>query len=171
MKNLFSLLVFMTAFCTLDAQDDVAQAGVQGMFAYASGQIESLAEAIPEDKYDWSPAEGVRSVKDAILHVAQANYFFMTKLGFELPAEVDMMTLASTSGKENIVKLLKASNQFTKDKITMVETASLGDKVEMPFGDFNRMSTLLLVMEHTGEHKGQLIAYARANGIAPPWSE
>ena len=171
MKNLFSLLVLVTTLSTVNAQEDIAQASVQGMFAYASGQIESLAEAIPEDKYDWSPAEGVRSVKDAILHVAQANYFFMTKLGFELPSGVDMMTLASTSGKENVVKLLKDSNQFAKDKITMIETSSLGDKVEMPFGDFNRMSTILLVMEHTGEHKGQLIAYARANGIAPPWSE
>lgn len=170
MKTLL-LPLALIASVTLYAQDDLAQTGIQGMFSYASGQMESLAEAIPEDKYDWSPSDGVRSVKDAILHVAQANYFFMTKLGFELPENVDMMTLGSTSGKNNIVKLLKDSNQFVKDKITMVETGTLGDKVEMPFGEFNRLSTLLLIMEHTGEHKGQLIAYARANGITPPWSE
>ena len=170
MRNLLILLA-LTFTLSLNAQSDIAQASVQGMFAYASGQIESLAEAIPEDKYDWSPSEGVRSVKDAILHVAGANYFFMTKLGFEAPEGVDMMTLGNTEGKDNVIKILKESNAFAKEKITMVETGSLGEKVEMPFGDFNRMSTLLLVMEHTGEHKGQLIAYARANGIAPPWSE
>lgn len=170
MKNLLVLFVLMTTI-SLYAQDDLTQTGIQGMFTYASGQVESLAEAIPEDKYDWTPAEGVRSVKDVILHTAQANYFFMTKLGFELPADVDMMTLAATTGKDNVVALLKKSNEFVKGKITEVETESMGDKVEMPFGDFNRLSTLLLVMEHNGEHKGQLIAYARANGITPPWSE
>ncbi|MCB0687778.1 MAG: DinB family protein [Saprospiraceae bacterium] len=170
MKNLLVLLVLAFPFFA-NAQDDVAQTGVEGMFAYASGQVEALAEAIPEDKYDWSPAEGVRSVKDAILHVASANYFFMTKLGFELPEGVDMMSLGKTEKKDDVVKILKESNTFVKEKIPMVTTASLGEKVEMPFGDFNRMSTLLLIMEHTGEHKGQLIAYARANGITPPWSE
>jgi uncharacterized damage-inducible protein DinB len=169
MKNLLVLLVFLTTI-NLNAQDDLTQTGIQGMFTYASGQVEALAEAIPEDKYDWTPAEGVRSVKDVILHTAQANYFFMTKLGFELPEDVDMMTLAATKGKDNVVTLLKNSNEFVKEKITMVETGSFGDKVDMPFGDFNRLSTLLLIMEHNGEHKGQLIAYARANGITPPWS-
>ena len=170
MKNLLTLLVCLTALVTLKAQD-VTQEGILGMFSYASGQVEALAEAIPADKYDWSPAEGVRSVKDAILHVAGANYFFLTKLGFELPDDVDMMTLPSTTGKDKVVAILKSSNQLVKDKIAMVETSSFGDKVEMPFGEFNRLSTLLLIMEHNGEHKGQLIAYARANGIKPPWSE
>lgn len=170
MKNLFILLVCSLSL-SLNAQDDIAQTGIQGMFAYASGQVEALADAIPEDKYDWSPAEGVRSVKDAILHVAGANYFFMSKLGFELPDGVDMMSIGNTSGKDNVMNVLKESNAFTKEKIAMVETGKLGEKVEMPFGDFNQMSTLLLIMEHTGEHKGQLIAYARANGITPPWSE
>ena len=170
MRNLFILLLAITCIA-VQAQENVAQTGIQGMFTYASGQIESLADAIPEDKYDWSPSEGVRSVKDAILHTAQANYFFMMKLGFELPEDVDMTTLASTSGKSNVIEVLKKSNEFVKGKIMEVETSSLEEKVEMPFGDFNRMSTLLLVMEHTGEHKGQLIAYARANGITPPWSE
>ena len=122
MKNLL-ILVALAFTLTLNAQDDIAQTGIQGMFAYASGQVEALAEAIPEDKYDWSPAEGVRSVKDAILHVAGANYFFMTKLGFEAPEGVDMMSLGNTTGKNNVVEILKTylpdtMKQMPKMKLT-----------------------------------------------------
>ena len=47
---------------------------------------------------------------------------------------------------------------------------SLGDEVDLGFMKTNRLSALLVVLEHTGEHKGQLIAYARSNGVVPPWS-
>ena len=35
----------------------------------------------------------------------------------------------------------------------------------------NKLGGLLAIMEHNGEHKGQLIAYARTNGVVPPWSK
>ena len=52
-----------------------------------------------------------------------------------------------------------------------VDPASLDAEVDLGFMKTNRLSALLVVLEHTGEHKGQLIAYARSNGVAPPWSQ
>jgi hypothetical protein len=49
--------------------------------------------------------------------------------------------------------------------------AALATKVQFPFGEFTSMSAILIALGHSNEHLGRLIAYARMNGITPPWSE
>ncbi len=172
MQKFISLFILLLGFTTVQAQDDaVTQNTIKGVFSRNQDQIVSLAEAFSEEQYAWRPAEGVRSVGESLLHVAQANYFFMMKLGFELPEDVDMMTLPAITGKDNIVSAVRSSFEFAGSKIADVETAKFTDEVEMPFGKLTVLSSLLVMMEHSGEHKGQLIAYARSNGIVPPWSE
>ena len=149
----------------------MTQKSIQGLFSRNVEQIVGLAEAFDDDQYDWRPEEGVRSVGEALLHVAQANYFFLMKMGFELPENVDMMTMPSMTGKDNIVAAVKQSFDFTQEKMGMVPTDQLEEIVEMPFGEFSKLSSMLILLEHSGEHKGQLIAYARSNGIVPTWSE
>ena len=170
MKQLFTVVLFSMA-SMLTAQADLTQSTIQGVFSRNADQITSLADAFSEEQYDWRPAEGIRSVGESLLHVAKANYFFLMKIGFELPEDVDMMGMDGIEGKDNIMAAVTKSFDFGKEKIIMVETDQLSDAVEMPFGEFNKLSTLLLVLEHSGEHKGQLIAYARSNGIVPPWSQ
>lgn len=82
-----------------------------------------------------------------------------------------MMNLGKITGKEKIIETLQKSNDFVLEKITMVESDNLGDEVDFGFAKMNKLAGLLIVMEHNGEHKGQLIAYARSNGVVPPWSK
>jgi len=91
-------------------------------------------------------------------------------MGFPPPEDVDMMALGKIEGKENIINALKKSNAFVLDKVTQVPAEELGDVVDFGFMKMNKMGGLLALMEHNGEHKGQLIAYARSNGVVPPWS-
>ena len=49
-----------------------------------------LATAIPQEKYTWRPAEGVRSFSELFLHVAGANYGFPQLLGVPVPANIDL---------------------------------------------------------------------------------
>jgi len=170
MKLTFTLLLCLLGFVGF-AQDNLAQTSIQAVITRNEEQIIGLAEAFSEDQYDWSPGEGVRSVGEALMHVAQANYFFLTKLGFDPPEGLDMMNLGSVTGKDNILEEVKNSFAYAKELIPQVESDQLSETVEFPFGEFSKMSTLLILMEHSGEHKGQLIAYARSNGIVPPWSE
>ncbi len=170
MKCLITLIFCLSTILTY-AQDNFTQATIQGVFSRNNEQIVGLAEAFSEDQYKWRPAEGVRSVGEVLLHVAQANYFILSNLGFETPEDVDMMTLAQVTGKDNIVAEVKKAMDYAQEKIGMVETSKMQDKVELPFGEFTTLSSVLIVLEHSGEHKGQLIAYARSNGITPPWSE
>jgi len=70
------LLVFLLATISAFAQDTKEPALVTDffkVFTMTSDKVSQLAEAIPAEKYDWRPAEGVRSVKESILHLAGAN--------------------------------------------------------------------------------------------------
>ncbi len=158
------------SFFTMQAQDNLAQATIQGVLASNQAQVIQLAEAFSEEQYDWRPSEGVNSVGEALMHVAGGNYYLASKMGFAPPEDVDMMALGKITGKENIIAALSKSNAFVLEKIMEVDNASLSEEVDFGFAKMNKLGGLLAMMEHNGEHKGQLIAYARSNGVVPPWS-
>ncbi|SEB44412.1 Uncharacterized damage-inducible protein DinB (forms a four-helix bundle) [Maribacter dokdonensis] len=167
-KLLFTLLL---TSCISFAQDGLTQSSIQAVLTGNQLQVVQLAEAFPEEKYDWRPAEGISSVGEALLHVAGANYFLGSKLGFAPPEDIDIMGLSKITGKENIIAALKKSNEFVLKNITKVEDGTLDEEVDFGFMKSNKLGGLLAIMEHNGEHKGQLIAYARTNGVVPPWSK
>lgn len=155
---------------TLTAQEQMVQSSLKGLISRNQEQIVSLANAFSEEQYDWRPAEGVRSVGEAILHTAQANYFLAGLLGFTAPEDVDMMGMEKIKGKENILAAFNKSFAFILEKIGEVKPEDFGKEVDLGGNKFNTLGTLMIILEHSGEHKGQLIAYARSNGVTPPWS-
>lgn len=171
MKKLaVAALIMMTTAITY-AQDNLVQSTIQEVLASNQKQVIQLAEAFSEEQYDWRPTEGVNSVREALLHVAGGNYYLASKMGFAPPEDVDMMKLGEITGKENVIATLKKSNAFVLEKIMEVESGSLTEEVDFGFAKMNKLGGLLAMMEHNGEHKGQLIAYARSNGVIPPWSK
>ncbi len=170
MKKVMVALVFMAGVMGY-AQENLTQSTIQGVLTGNQGQVISLAEAFSEEQYDWRPTEGVNSVGEALLHIAGANYYLSSKMGFAPPEDVDVMNLGKITGKENIIAVVKKSNEFVREKIMMVENDQLGEEVDFGFAKMNMLGGLLSIMEHNGEHKGQLIAYARSNGVTPPWSK
>lgn len=169
MKKLILFCLLLSVVVSY-AQDNLPQATIQAVLTGNQGQVIQLAEAFSEEQYDWRPAEGVNSVGEALLHVAGGNYFLAMKMGFPPPEDVDMMNLGKITGKDNIISALKKSNEFVLEKIVMVKNDELDEEVDFGFAKMNKMGGLLAIMEHNGEHKGQLIAYARTNGVVPPWS-
>ncbi|QLG44346.1 DinB family protein [Costertonia aggregata] len=170
MKLTLAMIMLVTVF-SVQAQDDLAQSTIQMVLTGNQAQVIQLAEAFSAEQYDWRPMEGVNSVGEALLHIAGGNYYLASKMGFAPPEDVDMMNLGKITGKDNIIAALKKSNAFVLDKIMMVETGQLNEEVDFGFAKMNKLGGLLAMMEHNGEHKGQLIAYARSNGVVPPWSK
>lgn len=163
-----SLLLSVTAFSQGQFQKETA-----GSLTFVSGQVMQLAQAIPADKFSWSPKTGdVRSVAEVCSHIISANYFFASKLGAKIPDGVKMETLEKDlKTKDQITAEFKRSYDLMINAIKNTQDASLPNKVEFPFpGDFTTMSAILITLGHSNEHLGQLIAYARMNGITPPWT-
>ncbi len=168
---LFVLMLIISAA----AQDKKEAAWVQDflkVYGFAADKAGSLAEAIPADKYDWRPAEGVRSVKESILHVAGANYFFATLLGTAIPEGIDPRNLEKTvDSKEKAISTLKESVAHVQAAIANMKEETHNEEVDFFGNKMTRRQVLFIVGDHAAEHLGQLIAYARMNGITPPWSE
>jgi uncharacterized damage-inducible protein DinB len=171
MKYLFSVLVLLfsvQAFCQGQFQKESANS-----LSFVSGHVMDLARAIPAEKYSYAPQEGVRNTAQVCAHIISANYFFASKLGAKIPADVKMETLEKDLKTKDLVeKELKRSYDLMIGAIKNTKDATLANKVEFPFpGEYTNMSAIMISLGHSNEHLGQLIAYARMNGIKPPWSE
>jgi uncharacterized damage-inducible protein DinB len=130
-----------------------------------------LAEAVPAEKYGWRPAEGVRSFSQVLMHVAAGNYVASATLGTATPAGVDPRKLEETTDKAAVIATLRASIDQFKKAVTAVSDGDLATPVELFGMDLNKRRVMLLMQGHGHEHLGQAIAYARMNGIVPPWSQ
>lgn len=171
MKQLITMLALVISASAF-SQGQFQKESV-GSLTFVSGHVKDLAKAIPADKYSYTPQAGVRSVAEVFGHIVSANYFFASKLGAKVPADVNMQTIEKDlKTKEAVEKELKRSYDLMIEAIKNTKDASLGNKVEFPFpGEFTTMTAILITLGHSNEHLGQLIAYARMNGIKPPWSE
>jgi uncharacterized damage-inducible protein DinB len=160
-----------TADKTAPSYDMKAQAAMD--LEMLQKKIVGLAEAIPADKYSWRPEPGVRSISELFLHIAAANYGFPTMIAGVAPAAgfIGKGFEKSTTDKAKIVEQLNKSFAYA---IAAVENMSNADfaKPETKLGpDANDGDVIYLMVTHTHEHLGQSIAYARLNGVMPPWTE
>ena len=139
---------------------------------YFDGRFTQLAEAIPAEKYNWRPAEGVRSVAEVLLHVAAANQGLPNFAGIKPPAGFSGQGYEkSTTDKARILAELKKSFDHMRTTASAMREAD-AEKALKVFGmDMTGRSFSFFMARHLGEHLGQLIAYARVNGVVPPWSD
>ena len=140
--------------------------------AFYEQRYTRLAEAVPAEKYTWRPAEGVRSVGDVFTHITVANYGIARAFGTATPAGFDPKAITALSAdKPKVRQALKESFAHFRDAIIALNEADADKPQKM----FNRSTTLrgsfIAISGHFGEHLGQSIAYARMNGVVPPWTE
>ncbi len=140
-------------------------------YSESQEKIMSLAEAIPADKYTWSPAEGVRSVSEVLMHIAGSNYAVLSFAGIKTPEGATEDMGKDVTDKDKVISALKTSFKDLQDNLQKLQDADLEKQVEM-FGQKASVRTVIFTqMGHLHEHLGQLIAYARMNGVVPPWSK
>lgn len=140
-------------------------------FDDANDKIMQLAEAFSEDQYNWRPSDGVRSTREAMMHIASANFFFGSMLGATVPEGINPRELEqSIEGKEEAMKVLKQSMEFARKAVDKLSTETLDEEIDLFGNKAPRSRLVLLVGDHANEHLGQLIAYARSSGVVPPWS-
>ena len=131
-----------------------------------------LAEAVPADKYSWRPEKGVRSVSEVYMHIVVANSLLPSFMGVQPLTGIDRSTETGITDKAKVVLMLRQSFDHVRSVVLKTPDADLDRKVKV-FGG-REMSERALIMtmgNHMHEHLGQSIAYARMNGVAPPWSE
>jgi len=137
----------------------------------------ALAKAIPADKYAWRPGPGVRSVGEVFMHVASEFYVYSPMAFGATPSPVvqrgqeAIKKFEAMSTKDDVLKHLDASHDYAKQALAGVDPSKLTGKTKLFGGNYNVIETTLGMTDDMHEHLGQLIAYARMNGIKPPWSK
>jgi uncharacterized damage-inducible protein DinB len=149
------------------------RAEVAAQLADAERKLVALAEATPADKYAWRPAAGVRSTGEVFMHMVGGNYMIPRMAGAAPAAGVDLPRDAerSITDKARIVELLKASFAYARQAVERAPEGELAQPVSLFGRPATRGAVLVLMATHAHEHLGQSIAYARMNGIVPPWSQ
>jgi uncharacterized damage-inducible protein DinB len=174
-RLLFLPLVFACGVVSLSAQPAPAKVpGFRGLFLDqlkdVQSKVVSLADAMPQEKYSWRPADGVRSVAEVYTHIASANYFLPTFVGVKPPATFSPAITKETD-KAKVVDALKASFEHIRQVVLNMPDADLDKPVKLFGQDTTYEGVLFLIANHMHEHLGQSIAYARTNGVVPPWSK
>jgi uncharacterized damage-inducible protein DinB len=145
--------------------------GYDGEWKHVSKQLIDLAEATPEDKFSWRPAAGVRSTSEVYMHLALANFYLLSVTGPKMPAELKSEMEKSVTAKADVINWLKRSLIAVKEAHVGVTPKDLDRKVHIADRDASVDGMYLRIIVHANEHMGQLIAYARMTGVAPPWSK
>jgi uncharacterized damage-inducible protein DinB len=142
-------------------------------------QVLDVAEAMPEEKFNFSPDalnipgadyKGVRSFAVQLRHIAASNYFIWSGLtGDKLPEG-----LKDGNGPENL-KSKAQIIQFLKESFVLGHkaAASLTEQNMLePVGRHKspRLNLATFGVTHASDHYGQLVEYLRMNGIVPPAS-
>ena len=130
-----------------------------------------LANALPADKLTWRPTADSRSFAEVFLHVAAERYGILGLMGAETPAGVDRKALEkSTTDRARIVDELNKSWDFTKKTIQAMPNAEFAKLLPKLGPQANAGDVVYILVADNHEHLGQSIAYARENGITPPWT-
>ena len=156
-----------------DAQATPANAREELLIQFnaAASKFEALAGAMPADKFTWSPGPGVMTVAQVYAHVARYNYAYPSQnMGVAAPRGVGLDTLERMTDKAQIVALLKSSAEYVRQSVRQMPESQLAQSTELYGRRAPQWSVLLQLVTHMSEHLGQSNAYARMNGVVPPWS-
>jgi uncharacterized damage-inducible protein DinB len=154
------------------APDEGLWQGYDGEWGHVSRQLVALAEAVPATKFSWRPAPGVRSVSEVYMHIAMANFYLLSVTGPKMPDDLNSPDMEKTvTAKADVIAWLKRSLEAVKTAHAAVKPDDLHRKVKVFGRDADVDGMYLRIIVHANEHMGQLVAYARMNGIVPPWSQ
>jgi uncharacterized damage-inducible protein DinB len=183
MTRLFSILAMIAALGLLallaPAQDAANSAAARTLTLSQAAldawndigrKLIAMAEDFPEDKYDFKPTPAQRSFAEQLLHVAGSNDLFTAVANGQKIVDDESRDHYKT--KAAVVAYVKKSFAEGADAIKAKGDAGLAQIVVAPESK-ERIPLADLaygLIEHSGEHYGQLVVYYRVAGMVPPES-
>ena len=130
-----------------------------------------LANAIPADKMTWRPSSDSRSFAEVFLHVAGERYQILALMGTAAPAGFDPKTFEkSTTDRTAVVAELNKSWEFAEKALKGMSNADFAKLLPKLGPQANAGDVVYILVADAHEHLGQAVAYARVNGVVPPWT-
>ncbi|HTC33679.1 MAG TPA: DinB family protein [Bryobacteraceae bacterium] len=154
-----TFLLLAVSLCTFAQTPSTPAKSFTEQFEDVTGRLLAMAKDFPEDKYGYRATKDVRSFREIVVHVASGNAY-AAKAGRGEKANWDEIDPKGYPTKAAAVALL--------EKTIADATATLKATPEDRWA--KTVQPWLAVIEHAGEHYGQLVVYYRNNGMVPPES-
>ena len=134
-------------------------------------KLVAMAEDFPEDKYDFKPTAAQRSFAEQLLHAAGSMYYFTNAaMGKKLPAAEDPKREQYKSKADIVAFVKKAVADGAAAIRSQGEKGLMTEVVYTPDQKARLLDIAYGLIEHSGEHYGQLVVYYRLSGLVPPES-
>jgi uncharacterized damage-inducible protein DinB len=155
-----------------------AAADILLSFNESADKVLALAKAVPADKFAWRPAPVVRSFGEVFTHIASGNQLLL-RMATSSPSQDELKKMIEQQGllekqsatKDQIVQMLQASFAAVRKGLEESRAGTLAREADLFGMPTTRRGIFISLNGHIAEHLGQAIAYARMNGITPPWSK
>jgi uncharacterized damage-inducible protein DinB len=167
----YGVCVLAVALMVPLARAQSQPSGLQAAFAKDAGTLSDKFTGLARvmsGKYDWKPGQGVRSVADVFNLIVKENGLLAGVLSSTPNTGASP---APITDPEKMQEALKASYLNLQKAIAALSDNDLQAPVKLFGRDMTKQNALMLILEDQHEHLGQSIAYARSNGVVPPWSK
>ena len=125
-----------------------------------------LVEVFPEDKYDFKPTPNVRTFRDIVIHLVGENYLFFGRVAGENPGN----PAQNLKSREELIKALRDSYDYGAKVWSGLTEEKALEMIEVRGQKVQRWSAILAAIQDNNNHYGNLVVYARLNGLVPPRS-
>jgi hypothetical protein len=139
-----------------------------GVGRYQKNMV-AAAEAMPAEKYSFKPSPEMNSYGHLMMHIAQSNNTFCSKISGQAAPDVK---IAETDPKDKLVAAVKDSFAFCTTALEKVDDSKLGEQF-MFFGNrpISRGGALVALGGSWTDHYATQAIYLRLNGILPPTAQ
>ncbi|WP_339794339.1 MAG: DinB family protein [Imperialibacter sp.] len=170
---LIATMVSAAAWCQAQHFNASMASVMKSMKAYTL----EMVELMPEDGFDYKPADSVRSFSEQVQHMISTNHFLLNhylidkQKGSRQEAGAKAAKYAEKSGKAALSALLAEQFDqtiafFERADASLYEQTFTFGPVDKPIvKDYFTTSTL--IRDHFTHHRSQLIVYLRLKGIEP----
>jgi len=161
--------LFLLAASSLAFGQNPQVASTKGFFEMVKGNVLKSVDSMPESKYSYKPADGVRSYSQVLAHIADAQYFFCgTVKGAPTQKGIEQSNPKTAA---ELKKALTEAFAFCDSAYEGLTDAASAQMTTFLGNNVTKLSVLAFNTAHTYEHYGNLVTYLRVNGVVPPSSD
>ncbi|WP_420571389.1 DinB family protein [Kordia sp.] len=161
----YILLVVIFTVTIAKAQDTPISAFLE-KWENSKNYLVEMAEAMPEDKYDYKPTERQKTFREQLLHI-KGNMDWLSTTYFSKEKKKNDEK-ASYTTKAEIVAAIKEAFDNTSAIIKKASSEELKEVVDFFAGPKTKLQILNLLQDHVTHHRGQIIVYLNLNDVKPP---
>ncbi|MDB5007200.1 MAG: damage-inducible protein DinB [Mucilaginibacter sp.] len=168
MKRLALLLTVLVTFASTSVYAQFTKAQMVEEWQRAKVYTKEYLDAMPADGFGFKPTPEIRSFAQQMLHLADANYFFIaTASGKPNPLGKSAEKTISPT-KEETTKAVMDSYDFVISTLKDMAPAQMEETVSLEGHTVSKSAVFGKAFEHQTHHRGQTTIYLRLKGITPP---